>query len=58
LVDEVVVASSGVSSSVCRAMKLLCFEVGLGAKSVVDVVVTVLVDETVSLSLGVGEIMS
>jgi hypothetical protein len=39
-------------------MKLLCFEVGLGAKSVVNVVVTVLVDETVSLSLGVGEIMS
>ena len=57
MLEDVVVASSGVSSSVCRATKLLCLGVGFGAKSVVDVVVRVLVDERVSLSLGVGEAM-
>jgi hypothetical protein len=61
VVEDVVATGSGASSSVCKAIKLLClagvgFEVGFGAKSVVDVVASVLVCDIVSLSLRVGDV--
>lgn len=57
LFDEVDCSSSGASSKVCRATKLvllllLCFEIALGAKSAVAMLPeSVLVSEFVSLSL-------
>lgn len=57
-VEDVVAADSGVSSSVCNAMKLLCLAVGLGAKSAVAVLLaSVLVSDIVSLSLEIREAM-
>jgi hypothetical protein len=57
VMEDVVATGSGASSSVCRAMKLLCLAVGgFGAKSVVDVVASVLVCDIASLSLRVGEV--
>ena len=54
--EDVVACNSGVSSSVCSAMKLLCLGVGFVAKSVVAVLLaSVLVSDIVSLSLEIRE---